>query len=193
MRNHPHSIRSGLILATAGTLLLHLHAFAAQFQDVTTAADLKNTGAYCLSAAWGDYNNDGFPDLYIAVGGPGAGANLLYVNNGNGTFTRKLGADVGPIASATHASLGCAWVDFNNVGYQDLLVINGGWSNDRNDLYSNNRDGTFSARATGNLTSVGLVHSWAALADYDGDGWVDVYVPESASASGPFQHDLYHG
>lgn len=186
MNNKPKLRLPGLILAVAGSAFLYLQTSAAQFEEVTAAAGLTNEHAYCFSAAWGDYNNDGYPDLYIACGATGTHVNALYKNNGDGTFTRMTGAQVGPIASDAHDSLGCYWVDFNNDGYLDMLVINGGWSPGPNDIYYNNGDGSFRRGNAPDLTGLSKLHGWAACADYDLDGWVDVYVPDDNSTH------LYH-
>ena len=85
-----------------------------QFMDVTDQAGLNHVG-YGMGVAVGDYNNDGFPDLYVT----NFGSNILYRNNGNGTFTdvtREAGlADGGWSASA-------AFVDYDRDGYLDLYV-----------------------------------------------------------------------
>ncbi|MFO1511837.1 MAG: VCBS repeat-containing protein [Verrucomicrobiota bacterium] len=177
-----------LLVAAACSLLCSL-APAAQFQEVTTAAGISNEVGYCVGAAWGDYDNDGYPDFYIAIGAGANRVNALYHNNCDGTFTRKTGAQVGPIASDSHPSFGCNWVDFNNDGYLDMLVING-WSGARNDLYLNNGDGTFQSVKAGRLTDQSMTSSWASCADYDGDGLVDIFLSESPSA--PFATRLYH-
>ena len=178
------------LFATAGLTLFSFHANPAQFEDVTVKAGVTNAPGYSLSAAWGDYNNDNSIDLYMAIGAKTASVNALYRNNGNGTFTR-IGSEAGPIATDSRDSMGCAWVDFNNDGYRDMLVVNGGWTASRNDLYWNNGDGTFRSGNAGNLTLLSEVRSWPAFADYDGDGWVDLYVAEGTSGSGPFTPRLY--
>ncbi len=168
-----------------------LRAPAAQFEDVTVKAGITNAPGYCLSAAWGDYNNDNRIDLYLAIGGDMSGTNALFRNNGNGTFTR-VGAEGGPIATDVHDSFGCAWVDFNNDSYRDMFVLNGGWSPARSDLYWNNGDGTFRSGDAGDLTKFSMPYSWPACADYDSDGWVDLYLAQGTSASGPFFPRLFH-
>ncbi len=74
-----------------------------------------STPCYCLSAAWGDYNNDGFPDLYIAIGGDTSHVNALYRNKGDGTLTRET-VQAGPITSDSHDSAGCTWIDSTTTG-----------------------------------------------------------------------------
>jgi hypothetical protein len=169
----------------------NLTVHPAQFEDVTVSAGVTNAPGYCISAAWGDYNNDPFIDLYLAIGANTSSSNALFRNNGNGTFTR-VGTAAGPIATDRHDSSGCAWIDFNNDGYRDMFVLNS-WNNpSRNDLYWNNGDGTFRSGNAGNLTQLSQVRSWPASADYDGDGWVDIFVAEGNSGTSPVATRLYH-
>jgi hypothetical protein len=93
------------------------------FTDVTEAAGLAGTG-YDIGAVVGDYDNDGYPDLFVA----GVYHNTLYHNNGDGTFTdvtAKAGLDLGkdPDYGPLWAISG-AWVDVNNDGLLDLFVLN---------------------------------------------------------------------
>ena len=132
-------------------------------------------------AAWGDYDNDGYPDLYVVdVAGPltaspeqlahSPGGNRLYHNNRDGTFTdvtEKSGAGFKGIGMAA------AWADYDNDGYLDLVVT----SDDRIVLYHNNGDGTFTdvTRKSGLGRFRGF---WTGVAwgDYDRDGNVDLYI-----------------
>lgn len=87
-----------------------------QFEDVTEKAGVAHIG-YGMGAAVGDYDNDGFQDLYLT----NVGSNVLYHNNGNGSFTeatREAGVD------DPHWSTSAAWVDFDGDGYLDLFVCN---------------------------------------------------------------------
>lgn len=130
-------------------------------------------------AAWGDYNNDGYPDLYLVnqtgplkrVASPAANSpsNKLYRNNRDGTFT-----DVTVAAGVGYQGfgMGAFWGDYDNDGCLDLYLTNYG----RSLLYHNNCDGTFA-----DLTQRAGVanHGWATGAvwfDYDRDGWLDLYV-----------------
>ncbi|MCZ7641316.1 MAG: VCBS repeat-containing protein [Verrucomicrobia bacterium] len=137
------SPRAGLVLALASTLFLAPGFRAAQFEETTRAAGLLDSNAQSISAAWGDYNNDGLPDLFITAGWMQARTNFLYRNAGDGTFV-KVGPEAGPIVTDARTSFGAFWVDFNNDGYRDLLLINDGWGTQgRSDLYWNHGDGTF--------------------------------------------------
>jgi hypothetical protein len=179
------------ILALGSLLLLGVPALAGQFQEVTATAGLTNEHAYCMGVAWGDYDNDGYADLYIAVGATSKHVNVLYHNNRDGTFSRKTAAEAGPIVGDVHDSFGCAWVDFNNDGYPDMLVANGGFSLSRNDLYLNNGDGTFRSVSVAGITDKTAVTGSAAPADFNGDGQVDIFLPQGDSFSGPYHLRLY--
>ena len=74
-------------------------------------------------AAWGDYNNDGRPDLFVSVKSDPP-TNRLYLNLGNGSFTQ---VKSGSIATDSAHSVGCAWGDYDNDGYLDLIVANGSY------------------------------------------------------------------
>jgi enediyne biosynthesis protein E4 len=124
--------------------------------------------------AWIDYDNDGFPDLYFVNGAPGA-ANVLYRNNGDGTFTdvtQKAGvaANANPKSYKTGVAVG----DYNNDGYLDLYVTAFG----PNILYRNNGDGTFTD-VTAAAGVAGGPTEWSTSTgffDFDRDGNLDLYV-----------------
>ncbi len=158
-----------------------------RFQDVTSQAGLhfvhssgprnrllpEDMGS---GLAWGDYDNDGFPDLYVVnqpaqfgsrgKDGPG---NRLFHNNGNGTFT-----DVTESAGLElhHFGMGAYWGDYDNDGHLDLFVTGVGGCH----LYHNEGNGRFR-----NVTQHSGVHDplWSTGAlwvDFDNDGWLDLYV-----------------
>ncbi len=88
------------------------------FRDVTQAAGLVKSGWAC-GVCVGDYNNDGFDDLFITYWGQ----NALYRNNGNGTFT-DVTREAGLLDPSTRWGAGCTFVDYNRDGYLDLFVSN---------------------------------------------------------------------
>jgi tetratricopeptide (TPR) repeat protein len=148
------------------------------FTGVRTAQLPEDMGS---GAAWGDYDNDGWPDLYVAnLAGPltlspdeldASGARAaLYHNERDGTFT-EVGAAAG--VDLVGMGMGAAWGDYDNDGWADLLVSAYG----QNTLFHNNRDGTFEDR-TAEAGLAGLVGFWAGVSwsDYDRDGFLDVYV-----------------
>jgi len=166
------------------------------FAEVTTAARVGGDGSYGMGVAVGDYNNDGYPDLFVS----GYPHSVSYLNNGNGTFT-----DTTDTAGLRHKGLlasSAGWFDYNRDGYLDLLVLNYvDWSYEKETycgrpepgyraycdpknysgisptLYRSNRDGTFTdvTRETKlqNRDGKGL---GMVLADFDDDGWTDVFI-----------------
>ncbi len=180
------------------------------FTDVTDKAGVSGSG-YGMGVAIGDYDNDGRPDIYVA----NVDGNILYHNNGDGTFTdvtAKAGAGGGIHAGKKMWSVAAAWVDYNNDGLLDLFisnycvwdpateapcVVNGirAGCNPRNyvplpnTLYRNNGNGTFTdvSERTGINKSVGRGMG-VAIADYDGDGWPDIFVANDNSTNQLFHN-----
>ncbi len=166
------------------------------FTDVAMAAGVADTG-YGMGCAVGDYDNDGFPDLYVT----NFGANVFFGNNGDGTFT-DVTMETG--TGDTRWGASCAFVDYDNDGFLDLYVtnyvkytiesdsvcMNKGvrvycdprlYEGELDILYHNNGDGTFtdvtvSAGFSG-ATGRGLALAWG---DYDDDGDMDVYIANDA-------------
>ncbi|HXO28825.1 MAG TPA: CRTAC1 family protein, partial [Thermoanaerobaculia bacterium] len=156
------------------------------FTDVTARSGL---GEDCCTtvASWGDYDNDGWLDLYVGRyldprqripttfyarnGEP----NRLYHNNGDGTFT-----DVTEQAGVgdTGLCLGSAWGDYDGDGHPDLFVVN---DFGRSTLYHNNGDGTFEdVTVAAGALAYGAGMS-ASFADYDNDGLLDLYTADIRS------------
>jgi hypothetical protein len=134
------------------------------FDDVTSYAGINNPYAG-TSAAWGDYDNDGDLDLFVAnYNGP----ERLYRNNGNGQFT-----DVAYAAGVGNAGYenGAVWGDYDNDGDLDLYISADGASR----LYANRGNGTFADVTSG----MGISNNWygmgAGWCDYDRDGDLDLY------------------
>jgi hypothetical protein len=136
------------------------------FTDVTDQAGVGDTN-YSVGIAWGDFNNDGWQDLYVVNLGQG---NILYVNNGDGTFD-----DVTAIAGVgdTGPGVGCAWGDYDNDDLIDLFVSNRPGSSR---LYRNQGDTIFIDMATIYSMSYpsGMGES-VVWGDYDKDGYIDLY------------------
>ena len=175
-----------------------------RFEDVTERAGVGDAG-YGLGVCVGDYDNDGYPDIYVSNFGP----NVLYHNNGNGTFTdvtSRAGVGRGHKFGA-----GVSFLDIDGDGNLDLFVANyikftfdmnvpmtvGGvpayhgprdYPFDTNDLFRNNGDGTFTdvSRESGIAahpgSGMGIV-----CADYDNDGNTDVFV-----ANDVYRNFLFH-
>jgi len=164
------------------------------FTDVTEQAGLSNAGDgnYGMGVAVGDYDNDGYPDLYVTS----YGKNILYHNNGNGTFT-DVTAKAGVAAGGWSVSAG--FFDFDNDGKLDLFVTRymewdmqhskdcggnfhtycppGEFPRTTNILYHNRGDGTFEDVSQRSGIAAKKGHGLGvAFADYNGDGFTDIYV-----------------
>jgi hypothetical protein len=178
------------------------------FTDVTEKAGLAREG-WASGVSVGDYDNDGFEDLFITYWGE----NVLYHNNGDGTFT-DVTKRAGVGANRTRWGAGCTWVDYDRDGKLDLFVSNyldfdlehapkpgenagcmfktvrvncgpkglpfGSFS-----LFHNNGDGTFTdvSQASGVAKIKGRYGLTPVAADFDEDGWPDIFVACDSSAS----------
>jgi hypothetical protein len=160
------------------------------FDDVTRKAGVEGHG-YGMGVSIGDYNNDGYPDIFISNYGP----NELFRNNGNGTFTDV--TEKAGVAGGKECTAGAAWFDYDNDSFLDLYVGNYlyfdpnykyfyapdgfpgpmAYDPEKDVLYHNNGDGTFED-VTGKMgiTDLDGRAMGVGVADLDEDGYVDVYV-----------------
>lgn len=159
------------------------------FEEVTQEARVGDTG-YGMGVTIGDFDNDGYPDIYVSNYGP----NVLYRNNGNGTFsdvTKKAGV------AGDETSVGAVWFDYDNDGHLDLYVGNYidfdpgydyyyapdgfpgpmAYDGQPDRLYRGNGNGTFEevTEAMGVYNTEGRAMG-VGSADYNNDGWMDIYV-----------------
>jgi len=145
------------------------------FTKVTTGAIVNDSGA-SVGVSWGDYDNDGDFDLFVANWG---GENsFLYRNSGNGTFTKMT---TGVVVNDGGHTVSGAWGDCDNDGDLDLFVAND--LNENNCFYLNNGNGTFTKITTGQFVNDGGRSNGATWADYDNDGYLDLFVPNGANPS----------
>lgn len=168
------------------------------FTDVTSKAGVAGEG-YSMAAAVGDFDNDGFADLFVA----GVNRNILYHNRGDGTFedvTKKAGVSGIDSKFGKLWSVSAGWFDFDNDGRLDLFVSNyviwdplkekacgatdhrlychpDNYAGTPNQLFHNNGDGTFTdvSRSSGIANHIGKGMG-VSFADFDGDGFTDVFV-----------------
>ena len=181
------------------------------FTDVTTKAGVGGEGHYGQGAATGDFDNDGFADLYVT----GYGQALLYHNNRDGTFT-DVTARAG-VADAGGWSTSAGWFDYDKDGWLDLVVTNyidwspttnlwcgqrkpgyrsychpDNYKGEHTKLYHNNHDGTFTDMSgpsgVGSPESKGM---GVVLADFNNDGWPDIAIANDSWPNLLFlnQHD----
>jgi len=140
------------------------------FTDVTAEAGLLDP-VNSIAASWADYDNDGWLDLFICCERQ---VNRLYHNLANGTF-EEVASQTGVDGAGRTGCKGCAWIDYDNDGYQDLFLnyLNGPGGSE---LYHNDRDGTFSnVSVLMNVNGPEAGFScWAW--DYDNDGWLDIFA-----------------
>ena len=147
------------------------------FRDVSekSGVNLSPEKHYALGVISLDYDNDGWPDLYVACD---SAASVLYHNNHNGTFSDR--AFVAGVAYSgdgeAQAGMGVAAGDYDQDGYFDLAKTN--FSDDTPDLYHNNGDGTFSdATFAAGLGSHPNYLGWGiGFIDFDNDGWLDLFM-----------------
>jgi len=126
--------------------------------------------------AWGDYDNNGFPDLLVA--NTMNNSNLLYKNDGNNSFNQIVEGN--PVTSAGWTE-GVNWIDSDNDGYLDVFFTTQG--NNPNELFRNDGKGNFEKTEAGDLTSENTNSPSACWCDYDLDGDLDVYVVQRDGAN----------
>ena len=149
-----------------GLSFLYRNLQTGTFERVTTGpvgTDSQNA----IVPDWGDYDNDGWPDLAVGV----FGRCLLYRNQGNGTFLK---ITTGPFVTDSQNSEIVLWADYDNDGFLDLFSANTSGQNET--LYRNKGDGTFAKITTGSIVNDGGNSAGAAWGDYDNDGFLDLFV-----------------
>jgi len=182
------------------------------FTDITQKAGLTHSG-WGQGVCIGDYDNDGFEDLFVSY----FGKNVLYRNRGDGTFL-DVSEKAGVAGNPKRWNTGCAFVDYDRDGNLDLFVANyidldlatapvpesgpclykgvmvacgpPGLKGGKNVLYHNNGDGTFTdvSESAGILKANGTFGLGVLVADFDNDGWPDIYVANDSTPSALYQN-----
>ena len=141
-------------------------------QDITSTSGLLNEVLVTYGASWGDYNNDGFLDVFLSNRDTTI-PNILYKNNGNNTFS-LVNSESGLITTGT-LSFCSAFIDYNKDGFQDIYI-----ANDKveypNIMYKNNGDGTFTEVGFETGTDITIDAMSVTIGDYNSDSWLDIYV-----------------
>jgi enediyne biosynthesis protein E4 len=174
-----------------GTNILYHNRGNGTFEDVSEASGVANprglpdpyvlrenwipAGSYGMGAAAADFDNDGWPDIYVACD---EARSLLYHNNHDGTFT-EVGTPAGCALSAngaTQGGMGVAVGDYDCDGWLDILKPN--FAGENVSLYHNNGDGTFyDAVYQSGLAAATTNVGWGAgFQDFDNDGWRDIFI-----------------
>ena len=182
------------------------------FTDVTAGSGLQRTG-WGQGCCVGDYNNDGWNDLFVSY----YGQNALYRNNGSGKFT-EVTKEAGLLQDKLRWNSGCAFLDYDKDGNLDLFVGNyidfdvktaptpedagcaykgitvacgpPGLLGGKNLLYRNNGNGTFTdvSQKAGMWDTIGIYALSVAVGDLDNDGWPDIYVANDSTAATYYQN-----
>lgn len=178
------------------------------FTDVTIGSGLEHRTGWGQACCVGDYNNDGWNDLFVTY----YGQNALYRNNGNGTFT-DVTKEAGLLQDRLRWNSGCAFLDYDKDGHLDLFVGNyidldlkktplpedanctykgiivacgpPGLEGGKNLLYRNKGDGTFEdvSQKAGMWGTLGTYALSCAAVDLDDDGWPDIYVANDSTSA----------
>lgn len=146
--------------------------FSEMYAPEMAPEEFTGLDGYKFGASWGDYNNDGFPDLFMTF----LDEVQLWRNLGNGTF-----ADVTEISGITSVNdcgnTGATWFDYNNDGFLDLFIAD--WARcSKSTLYLNDGDSTFTdvSQTTG-ISNTNIYASFVGLPfDFNSDGFMDLYV-----------------
>ena len=136
-----------------------------------TAAVMANTHTYSETASWGDFNKDGWVDLYVSNSGGTTKRNLFYQNSGEGIFEL---INTGFPAIESHTSRAVHWIDIDRDGELDLFVSNE--NNEKNDLYRNDGDGSFIKITTGDIVQSQRSSTGSSWGDVNNDGYLDLFV-----------------
>jgi hypothetical protein len=181
----------------AGKNLLYRNNGDRTFTDVSESSGIiKTNDCYGFTSLVSDYDNDGWPDIYVACDST---PNLLYHNEGNGTFT-EIGLISGSAVNEDgqeQAGMGVSAADYDHDGFFDLVKTN--FADDTPTLYRNNGDGTFGdvtypARLGASTRFLG----WGTgFFDFDHDGWKDIFMVnghvypevEAQSANSPYRQE----
>lgn len=202
---HSDSISNGSAPDQPLTNHLYRSRAGSLFVDATQGAGVGAPGRFTMGVAVADYDNDGDPDIYLC----NYGENILYRNEGDGTFT-NVTADAGVAGADSDNSISAVWLDYNNDGALDLYVGNylefdsdyhlhyqpdgfpppTAYPPQQDRLYRNNGDGTFTevTKETG-LKGYRGHFMGAASADFNDDGYADLYVTNDATANYLFYNE----
>jgi hypothetical protein len=164
----------------AGVVKLFKNDGFFNFEDISNDAGLTIFADATWGASWGDFNNDGYLDIFLSFLKTGnTQPNALLKNNGNGTFTNiSASAGINQVNDPTFCS---AFFDYNNDGFQDIFVTNHKY--DQSYLYKNNGNNTFTDVSAASGAGISADGMSSTIGDYNNDGWFDIYVTNSQAGN----------
>ncbi|NUO20207.1 VCBS repeat-containing protein [bacterium] len=139
--------------------------------SVAAVDTIVETGGHNVGASWGDFDNDGDADCFVARWSNQS--NKLYINLGDGTFGR---GNVPPVTNSGGYSETGSWADYDNNGWLDLFVTNSAGNNHHNWLYRSNGDGSFNSMLIAPISTDGDDSRSAGWCDFNSDGHSDIFV-----------------
>ncbi|MDX1627327.1 MAG: FG-GAP-like repeat-containing protein [Fulvivirga sp.] len=145
------------------------------FTDVTEAAGLKREFIPTYGATWGDYDRDGFLDIYMTdrkLNTGGTASNHLFKNNGDGTFTET--THYAAVSDSNKAPHCASFFDFNNDGWEDIYVAQDKYLG--NSLFLNNGNGSFSNVSESTRSGLALNAMSVTVGDFDENHYLDIYI-----------------
>jgi hypothetical protein len=172
---------------------LWLNDGSMQFTDVTSTCGISTSViSKSYGASFGDYDNDGFIDLYICNFHTSVIniENELYHNNGDGTFTDV--TSIAGVGNGLKPSFQSTWIDIDKDGFLDLHVINDR-PNQQNSFYHNNGDGSFTDMAADWGADISVWAMSSTFGDYDKDGDMDLYVTNSIDGNVLLSNNMNQG
>jgi hypothetical protein len=178
-----------LVCNRSGPTCFYHNDGGGRFTKITSNITTLTAGS--SSVGWADFDNDGDMDLFLTGSGNGR-RRILFRNDGGGSFVPA--TNLGSLTSDVGEDSAIAWGDYDNDGNIDLFIASGALSSPSNGfrdfLYHNNGDGTFTRILTGSLVNDNGEASGAAWADFNRDGFLDLYVA-NAQKLAPGKNALY--
>jgi hypothetical protein len=177
----PHVLPNDLDNAVnGGGVTLWHNTGNGHFVEVTDKAGFGKHTGWTLDIGHGDFNNDGFQDVYLACD---YGTDRIFFNNGDGTFTEKTETATG---FDTRKGMNADVADYDNDGWLDIYVTNitDEYMKECNMLWHNNHDGTFTDVSRETNTCETLWGWSAKFGDFDNDGWKDLFVVDGLRSGG---------
>lgn len=158
------------------------------FTKITNSVPLQGS---VIGNSWADYNNDGYIDLFVSSTTQSNPSSHLYMNNGDRTFTKITAGDIGD--SVSNTGWGCAWGDYNNDGWPDLIIAAAygfGGVFHTNRFFVNN-SGTFTRMDSASVTDTTAPYTVPVWSDYDMDGDIDLFIGSGPANNTPARDYLF--